>query len=431
VVGEASGESVRIADLDAPAREALTRLWGRIHQTKVQALETLIERVLDPGAREAVPPLPAPSLESPWDRTAARAHAHRVEQWRREREQHLEALRSTATIDRFLPEPREDGECAFPDVVARIRSEGGAALALRDADVEAAVRLRLQRLRAEAVETARLAFVRLAEERSLEREAARRGIDAKTLLDRLAAEAGPVTEAEVREYYEARQESLGTYRPERIRGYLEFRRRAEARTALLRRLAAESPLVFLLEHPAVPRFGRASVADHPTDDPDTVTLEVFSNLRCPTCEALERTLEELAARTPDLQLVIRRRPLFPEVLLGPWGDALASACSAAQGHDVAFRKELRRALQRDSETNSGALARELVPDPIAFDACWEAADTRAHVLAELRHAAGIGLREAPAVLVNGLPLVGFQGAERLEEIVRSEAARSARREEHR
>jgi len=171
--------------------------------------------------------------------------------------------------------------------------------------------------------------------------------------------------------------------------------------------------------------------DDPTADSDTVTLVVFSNLRCPTCEAMERTLEELAARTPDLHLLIRRRPLFPEAMLGPWGDALASACSAAQGPDAAFRKALRRALQRDSETNSGALARRLVPDPIAFEACWGSADTRARVLTELRHAARIGLREAPAVLVNGLPLVGFQGAERLEEIVRSEAAQSARREERR
>jgi predicted DsbA family dithiol-disulfide isomerase len=431
VVGEAAGESVRIADLDAPARAALTRLWGRIHQTKIQALESLIDQVLDPGAREGVPPLPAPSLDSPWDRAAARAHAHLVEQWRRERQQQLEELRSTATIERFLPEPGEDGESAFADVVARIRTEGGATLALRDADIEAAARLRLQRLRAEAVETARLAFHRLAEERSLEREAARRDIDTQRLLDRLAAEAGPVTEREVREYYEARQESLGTYRPERIRSYLEFRRRAEARAALLRRLDAKSYPLFLLERPAVPRFGGASGADDPRADPDTVTLEVFSNLRCPTCEAMERALEELVSSTPDLHLVVRRRPLFPEALLGPWGDALASACSAAQGQDVAFRKALRRALQRDSETNSGALARQLVPDPIAFEACWEAAATRARVRTALRHAARIGLREAPAVLVNGLPLVGFQGAERLEEIVRSEAARSARREERR
>ncbi len=223
-VGEASGESVRIADLDAPTRAALTRLWGRIHQTKVQTLETLIDQALDPGAREAVPSLPAPSLDTPWDQAAARAHAHRVEQWRRERERRLEELRSSATIDRILPEPREDGESTFPDVVARIRTEKGATLALRDADVEVAARLRLHRLRGEAVEAARLAFVRLAEERSLEREAARRGIDAQTLLDRLATEAGRVTETEVRAYYEVRQESLGTYRPERIRSYLEFRR---------------------------------------------------------------------------------------------------------------------------------------------------------------------------------------------------------------
>ena len=216
-VGEASGESVRIADLDAPTRAALTRLWGRIHQTKVQTLETLIDQALDPGAREAVPSLPAPSLDTPWDQAAARAHAHRVEQWRRERERRLEELRSSATIDRILPEPREDGESTFPDVVARIRTEKGATLALRDADVEVAAR-------GEAGEAARLAFVRLAEERSLEREAARRGIDAQTLLDRLATEAGRVTETEVRAYYEVRQESLGTYRPERIRSYLEFRR---------------------------------------------------------------------------------------------------------------------------------------------------------------------------------------------------------------
>ena len=98
VAGEAAGESVRIADLDEPALAALTRLWGRIHQTKIRALEALIDQVLEPGAREAVPPLPAPSLDSPWDRAAARAHAHLVKQWRQERRRHLDELRSTATV---------------------------------------------------------------------------------------------------------------------------------------------------------------------------------------------------------------------------------------------------------------------------------------------------------------------------------------------
>ena len=82
------------------------------------------------------------------------------------------------------------------------------------------------------------------------REAARRGIDTETLVDRLEAEAGRVSEAEVRAYYESRQEALATYRPERIRGYLEFQRRAKARATLLRRLHVESPPRFLLERPA-------------------------------------------------------------------------------------------------------------------------------------------------------------------------------------
>jgi predicted DsbA family dithiol-disulfide isomerase len=431
VAGEASGEPIRIADLDEPARAALTRLWGRIHQTKIQTLEALIDQILEPIAREAVPPLPAPPLDSPWDQAAARAHAQLVEQWRQERRRYLDELRSTATIDRFSPEPREDGESVFPAVVARIRTEGGATVALRNADVEDAARLRLQRLRGEGVETVRLAFVRLAEERSLEREAARRGIDTETLVDRLEAEAGRVSEAEVRAYYESRQEALATFRPERIRGYLEFQRRAKARATLVHRLHAESPPLFLLERPTVPRFGWAFGENETTAGPGTVTLVVFSNLRCPTCEAMELALEELTARIPDLHLVILRRHLFSEALLAPWGDALAAACSAAQGHEVAFREALRRALQRDAEVHSARLARQLVPDPSAFEACWEAPDTRAQVLIHLRHAASVGLREAPAVFVNGLPLVGFQGAERLEEIVRSEAARPARREKRR
>jgi hypothetical protein len=431
VVGEAAGEPVRIADLDQPARAAMTRLWIRIHQTKVETLEDLIDQVLDPGARESVPPLPPPPLDSPWDQAAARAHTHLVERWRERRRRHLDELRAGAAIDRFHPGPREGGESLFPDVVARIRGEGDAAVTLRDADVERAARLRLQRLRGEGVETARLAFIRLVETRSLEREAARRGIEVETLLDRLEAEAGRVSEAEVRTHYESRRETLGTYRPERIRGYLEFQRRAQARAALLRQLHADDPPLFLLERPAVPRFDGTLVDDETPARSGTVALVVFSNFRCATCETMERALDELTARLSDLRVVVLRRHLFPEALLAPWGDALAATCSAVQGHEAAFRETLRSELQRDSGPHSGRLARQLVPDPTAFEACWEAPDTRAQVLVDLRQAASIGLREAPAVFVNGLPLVGFQGAERLEEIVRSEAARPGRREEHR
>ncbi len=425
VAGTAAGERVTLREIDRYGFGTLTRLWRSIDAVKRAALEQRIDDLLlgQAGPPEA-PIEPAlgdvqallATLPSDGGREDAEPYARDLAQrlaFRRARAEQLAALRERAAIRRLLPDRIAPGEPAYPAVVAEVAPAPGAAvLRVRNEELERAERLELYQLRARVVAEAERVFRERADARLVAREAARRGVTPQALEWSLAAKAQPVTDEDITAYYAEHREELGAFRPARIRGYLEFRARAAARETVLGGLREADPPRFALVAPEPPRFPEEVEAGPPGAP---VALTVFSNFRCRLCAEVDGVVEALSRDGPPVR--VTRRHLFPEESLAAYLDAVAATCAERAGAGEPFRAALFGALERGARPRAHEVGRAVVSDPVAFDACRRDPETRARVLADLDAAARIGFDEAPGFLVGDLPVAGFQGQERLAELL--------------
>ncbi len=425
VVGRVAGETVTLAEVDTRAHGVVTRLLGRIEAAQQATRARLAAERL--AAREAAGE-PVPEA---W-RDAGRIALPEEEVDAALRESGLTADDPTArTLVRALLH-HERLRVARRRVAADLAERG--LVAVSGAEIEQAARLVLFQQRGRIVAEARRRFEVIADEILLRREAARRGSDPAALLALVEAGAAPVAEEEVRRF--AAQRGAPDAVPEGVRALLEMRARLRAREDLLATLRARTPPVFLLASPEPPRFPMD--VQRAADAAGVALLVVFSNWRCQRCEDTERVLDALVAGPLGASVRLVRRPfsLAPDPAF--FADAVAWRCVVEQGREVAFHAGLRELLGgrgrsrrldapvervSDSDALAGVrLGRTLVPDTRGYDACLASAATHGRVLGERDEGERIGFARVPAFLVNGLPLVGFQGRERLEAVLRSEAA---------
>lgn len=402
MLGEVGGEVIRTRDLEPRSLAALAALWNQILEAKRSAKERL---EADLVAREA-------GIERA-EAAIADTQEGLLEAIRRERDAEalrLAEARASLQIDETAPREAADSETRWPEVVARV-----GATTLRDEDLEEAARLRLSRLRARVHAELVRAFEAEADARRLAIEARRVGSQAHVLVDRARAGARPVTEAEVDATVSERRARGAEARPDRVRAYLEGRRRAEAELALRDRLRGEIPGRFLVVAPEPPRLPARGAL--PRAGEARVVVLAFTGLRCHHCAATERILSDLEAGPWRGRIRIERRAHFPEALLPALEDAVALRCAAAQNRAAELRRAILDALASKRSANSWAIGRASVPDANAFERCRRDPAVVAAVLDERAEAEALGFDDTPSFLVNGVPRVGFQPRDRLESLI--------------
>lgn len=144
----------------------------------------------------------------------------------------------------------------------------------------------------------------------------------------------------------------------------------------------------------------------------TIGLEVYSDLQCPHCRALDRDLRRLAA-TNRVRVVQEHFPLETScnpgakrtVHAGACTQARAAICAEALGQGAAFRQLVfdESAQARESLTRLAAAAGL---DAMMFDACLMADETFARLRTSIERGRALGVEATPTVLVNGRKHVG-------------------------
>jgi protein-disulfide isomerase len=236
---------------------------------------------------------------------------------------------------------------------------------------------------------------------------------------------GPVTDAEVKTFFEQNKArlpadaTLETIGP-RIKAHLEAQRPETVRIKLLE--AAE--VAVLIQPP------RADVAaTGPSKGPENapVTVIEFSDYQCPFCKRAEPTIQAVLEKYPSqVRVVFRHLPLDG---LHPRARAasIAAVCAENQGkfwpyHDQLFANQT---AMSDEDLDKYATAAGL--DLAAFKTCRQSPEAAARVQADADAARAVGITGTPAFLINGILISGARPLEDFskwidQEIKASEAA---------
>jgi protein-disulfide isomerase len=167
-------------------------------------------------------------------------------------------------------------------------------------------------------------------------------------------------------------------------------------------------------------------ATGPSKGPETapVTVVEFSDFQCPYCKQVVPTMEQALARYEGkLRLVFRQYPLT-SIHPQAYKAAEASLCAADQGkfwelHDAMFADQA----ALDVPALEGK-AKDLGLDVAAFSSCVSSGKYTEQVREDLKAGSAAGVTGTPAFFVNGRPLSGAIGLDRLSEIVDEELARA-------
>ena len=246
------------------------------------------------------------------------------------------------------------------------------------------------------------ALQQMFEERVLEAEAQRRGVDIETLLDQEIEAQGALTDAEIRTWYDENQARLNGAEFEaiqdQIRIFLGGQRAGKARQAIL----SNAQLIVHLEPPRV-QIAATGPSKGPADAP--VTIIEFSDFECPFCSRVLPTLDQVMARYPEqVRIVYRNFPLRNHPRAGPAAEA--ALCAEEQGKFWAFHDKLFANARSLSDDDLNGYAQTLELDMPAFEACYTERRFADQVAQDFREGQAAGVTGTPAFFVNGVSLSG-------------------------
>ncbi|HJO23456.1 MAG: thioredoxin domain-containing protein [Myxococcota bacterium] len=244
------------------------------------------------------------------------------------------------------------------------------------------------------------------EERVLESEAARRGVDVETLIEQETAAQGPITDADVSGWYTENQERLGETEfadiADQIRSFLSQQREKKTREVLLE----NAELIVRLEPP------RAQISvEGPSKGPEDalVTIVEFSDFQCPYCSRVLPTLTQVMERYPeDVRIVYRNFPLPSHQRAS--AAAEAALCAQEQGKFWAYHDKLFENSRALSDDQLKDHAKKLELDVPAFEQCQSEERFEEQIQNDVREARAAGVTGTPAFFVNGVLLSGARPA---------------------
>jgi protein-disulfide isomerase len=259
---------------------------------------------------------------------------------------------------------------------------------------------------------------RMIDQRLIDAEAGKRGVEADRLLDDEAAKRVKVSDAEVKAFFDQHAGQWGDGKLETesagIRQYLERQKGTEAAQAFVAELRAAAKVEMLLEQPRIAIAGKGHARG---PESAAVTVIEFSDYECPFCRRAEPVVEQMLKEyAGKVRFEYRHFPLesiHPQAR----GAAEAAVCADEQGrfwqyHEQLFAGESKGLAQPE------LLARAATAglDVAAFQACIAAGRGRARVDADLSAGKQAGVSGTPAFFVNGVP---YSGAIPIEEFRRA------------
>jgi protein-disulfide isomerase len=267
---------------------------------------------------------------------------------------------------------------------------------------------------------------RMIDQRLIDAEAAKRGVEPDQLLDDEAAKRVAVTDEEVKAFFAQHEGEWGERTLEsesaRIRAYLERQKGTEAAQTYVRELREAAHVEQLLEQPRI-RVAGSGHAKGPESAP--VTVIEFSDYECPFCRRAEpvvtQVLREYAGK---VRFEYRHFPL-ESIHPRARGAAEAAVCADEQGRFWEYHEQL-FAGQKLAEAELAENAEKAGLDPAAFQACLASGRARARVDADLAAGREAGVSGTPAFFVNGVPYSGAIPIEEFRRAIDAELASSGK-----
>jgi protein-disulfide isomerase len=295
------------------------------------------------------------------------------------------------------------------------------------ADLDERIGNRLVRLRQEEYEIRRQALDEIVYDRLLEKEAKKRGVSVKDLVQDEVDRQVPEPDAKVVEtIYTQNQARFGAKPREavlgEIRSALKNQARQQRQVAFAKSLREKSAVKVALEPP------RATVpvpASAPTLGPDgaPVTIVQFVDYQCPFCHRAQSTIDQILSRYPGkVQLVHRDFPLdgHPQAMPA----ARASRCAGEQGKFWDYHRSLMTVKGPMDDADLKSRAAGLKLDPAAFSSCLASDRFDSTIRAAFDEGTRAGVNSTPSYFVNGRMMTGALPFEEFREVVDSELERS-------
>lgn len=263
---------------------------------------------------------------------------------------------------------------------------------------------------------------RMIDDRLVRAEAKSRGLAREQLLQQQTAKLPPVTDADVKTFYDQNPQRVGGQPFEaiapRIKSYLEQERRQKSWHEYVASLRERAKVEMRLEPPRIQVAASGPVrgaAGAP------VTIVEFSDFECPFCRRAEATVRQVLDRYPQqVRLVYRHFPLAMHPEARPAAEA--AACAGDQGKFWEFHDKL-------LSGPLDAAARERYAGEIGLDvgkykACVAQRQFKDAVAADEKAGEQAGVSGTPAFFVNGVPLSGARPLEAFVKVIDGELARA-------
>jgi len=277
----------------------------------------------------------------------------------------------------------------------------------------------------QAYEARSEALERMLSKKLLDQEQQTLGLSAEKLFEQETAKAAPVSDDDVKTFYNQSgaqgqqnwpKEVLTDLEP-KIREHLKRQRSQEAWQSYLEGLRQRAQVAVKLERP------RIQVAPNgPSRGPEqaAITIVEFSDYQCPYCKRAEAVIQQVLERYPqDVRLIFRHYPLESHTRALPAAEA--ASCAQAQGRFWEFHAKLFET-QALEDADLERYASEVGADLAAFKACVAEHRTRAQVQTDLDEANRAGVRGTPAFFINGLVLSGARPLDDFVRIIEQELA---------
>jgi protein-disulfide isomerase len=261
-------------------------------------------------------------------------------------------------------------------------------------------------------------------EKLLSREAARRGIDVKALVDtEITAKAGTVTDEEVNAFYESNKARLPNAADikSQIKQYLTNQRVQTRGQAFVAELRSGAKVDVTLPSPPVRRAALSIEGAPVRGNPAApVTIVEFSDFHCPYCKRVQPTLLELLSKYPDkVRIVYKDLPLES---LHPQARRASEAarCARDQNKFWEYHDKIYAGGPDVTPENLRKMATEIGLDVGAFETCLASGKHLPGIQTDVSQGSELGLSGTPAFFVNGRPLSGAQPTEAFSRIIDEE-----------
>jgi protein-disulfide isomerase len=259
----------------------------------------------------------------------------------------------------------------------------------------------------------------------LSREAKERSVSVSTLLEQeVNAKASPVSEEEIRAFYEANKGRIGVEQDkvhDQIRDYLREQKITARKMEYFKVLRSKAKVTTYLKPPPIQR-AQVVTNGSPFKGAENaqVTIIKFEDFECPFCKNVQPTLTALLKKyNGKVRLVHKDLPL--EAIHSQAQTAAEGArCAGEQGKFWEYHDELYAKAPKITAVELKTYAKGMGLDSAKFDQCLTSGKYKAAVQNDLAEGAKLGLTGTPAFFINGREISGAQPMESFAAIIDEE-----------